>query len=231
MATAHELLQTVEFHSSGLSYVAEAARFDDETGFVTLDAGEIDKSEMLLGFRADRETALEEKPLFTNRIHSITQLILMPEDEQNIDIVGKGVGMRLHSDGPQALASAKESGAERCGLYAMPLNREKIVNLREDADATITGKAKRIARHAGRIARSKLTSLEDVTDEIHASFGDPATVDVVIYNQAPRAALRQQQRGIPSQRNLEQPAFLVVRNSFLPVFELGTFALTKTELH
>lgn len=233
MSIEAELLKNVTFDDSAITRTPHLHElyFDSELGFLVTDSPETGKPESLLGFMAGRETLrlVREEPLIGC---SITTLDEMPEDERNIDTVGKGVGARLLSNGLQALAASPKPTLT-CGVYEVPLlGNGEIVDMRQPTDSTVIGKLMRIARHAGRIIGAYSIGLEEEVKIIHNKIAERAenssNIVGAVYNQAPRTALRQWMRGIPRQNGI-QPAFLVIRNQ-APIREIGSFTIDKEDL-
>jgi len=230
---SQELLENVTF-DPGHEHLSDIFEFDSELGFLTTREQVAEGDLAILGFRSIREAVTpdlsREGGMFV--ANSITELNEMPPSNQSIGIVSKGVGARVHSDGPQAIASIKRRPGEiidlsACDVCIVELNPDKLVDLRRESDATVHGKLQRMARHGARIVGSKLFGLDKTVDKIHATFGAENEVDGVIYNQAPWAESGQRRQGIPSQQGI-QPEFIVIRNSLLPIHIIGSYVFTES---
>lgn len=227
--SAQEVLANVHFAPSYVD-VAKNAYIDEQYGFVVSDVAGGIEAPVLVGFAAGRETVRDYGYYGTNGVrivNSITELEDMPENERNIDIVGKGVGLRLHTDGPQAIGSVKGRNKEQttAQVYVIDFNRDSLQDMRGEGDSTFVGMTHRIIEHGKRMFRAQRLGLAEEVALIHAEF-DPSAQGI-IYNQAPRARARQWMHRIPQQKGIKSE-FMVMRDPQQSIYEVGRYVLSKS---
>lgn len=146
----------------------------------------------------------------------ITDLRQLHPHDQTVDKQGKGVGARIYNS-PEATLGILDV-PDVVGAYALTLNLANILDMRRKQGTTTA----RILRHASRIVRARVGTLDALVDSIHQGFGD---AEAVLYSQPPRAALRQERERIsPSPATL--PAeFMIVRHGLLR--KIGTIYVDK----
>jgi hypothetical protein len=201
---APELVQGITAAVEPEEYDPADLRFAPSIGFVALQQ---EGCTYALGFCAMPDGYTGEPPLV---MRSVTDLSEVPGPQRNIDRQGKGVGARLHNTLPAISGMAEPTPT---ALYAVQIDPEvEIKDIRGKHDHDVLGMAGRIARHAGRIVRSKVQSLDTVVDCIHESYG---RADLVLLNQPPNARRRQIMRGVQSMPGVDQTLFIVRDESLL----------------
>lgn len=149
-------------------------------------------------------------------ITPITGLRQLHPGDQTVDKQGKGVGPRMYNTPEAALGTSDIPDV--IGAYIFALNLARILDMRRRQGGTPI----RILRHASRMVKSRVGSLDGLVDSIHRSFGD---AEAVLYSQPPRAALRQECER-RSQSPPGMPAeFMIVRHGLLR--KIGTVAVEK----
>lgn len=184
--------------------------FNRALGFLALEGREMNDRVTVVGFYSPTPAGGEGLP---TELTQATELSDIPKADRTIDLQGKGVGRRLYNT-PHAAAGLAHEPWD-IGAYAFQVNPRKILDTRSVSDQTLGGKAHRIMQHASRIVRSHIQGLEDVVDEIHASYKG---YEAVIISQPPRAAQRQQARGMSSP---VPPAFMLTRRKGEPLPLVG----------
>ncbi len=142
----------------------------------------------------------------------LVDFVDLPPKVQTIDEQGKGVGPRL-CNVRESFGGARQV-PEQIGVYTVDLYRDRILDGRADQG----GKLARVAHHASRILRSKLTGVEDAVGRIHRSYGD---VDAVLLEVPPHPELRRVRRGINNPEGIT-PQFLLIRNRAVSLRRIGT---------
>lgn len=206
MTNTHELVSKVNFDST---FDKHHLRFNEELGFLEISEAEVAAAGIrLVGFSLplSREGGINNADI----VRPLTHLWQLPLENRTIDEQGKGVGPRLYNS-LQALGGSRVR-PDNVGLYTVNIYPDRILDLR----ANQGNRLKQIARHAGRVARSKLTSIEEVVNDIHASYGDADAVELTM---PPHPELRQLQHGV---KNPVKPQFIIIRNPNILMQRVGT---------
>lgn len=206
MIDAQELVKRVDFN---LGFDRSRLRFNDGLGFLEVDESAAAISGLrLVGFSLpiSHFGGIDH----SETVHPITDFGELPADSRTIDAQGKGVGPRLYNTW-QSLAGSRVK-PDNVGVYAVDIDPSKLLDLR----SVQGGRALQIARHAGRIVRSKLTSIEKVVNSIHESYGE---ADAVELRMPPHPVIRQLQHGI---KNPVEPQFIIIRNKHILMRRVGT---------
>lgn len=205
----------IESIVSGVHFADRVLRqqlgFDAGLGFLAVQsASERAEEVTVLGFAGtDVRSAHDMPPV----LHSVTELYQLPPADQTVDKQGKGVGLRLYNT-PHALAGLA-AAPRMVAACALTVERDSVLDTRAPADSTLAGKGSRIARHFGRLVFARTENLAVLTSAIHQSYGD---ADAVLFNQPPRARLREHTRRA---RSPIPSSFMIVRNPHLPVQVAG----------
>lgn len=211
MAQVSEIIKRVDFDPA---FPVDALRYNEQYGFLQLDEGSLATDAIkFVGFGAPRSRSggfdLEA------REEPIVDLADLHPSAQKAGIQAKGVGFRAYNTPPASQALTDVPKVQ--GAYVFELRPEAIRDRRRAEGDTFT----RIGRHADRLAGSQRTSLADVVEDVHASYGN---ADAVLYTQPPRAQIRQFfQRlspdvvGVPGE-------FMIVRSPLVRPTKVGEYA-------
>jgi len=194
---------TAEFNPNAL-------RFNSELGFLEVDeAGVAVDSLRLLGFGVPiaRQGGFDRSDV----VRPLTEFRDLPPAEQSIDHQGKGVGPRLYN--VRAALAGAWSKPDAIGVYTFDISPARLLDGRQAQG----GKIARLARHAGRIARSKLVGVEAVVAGIHDSYGD---ADAVELEMPPLPQARQAVHGVKTPTGVT-PQFIIVRNPAITLRKVG----------
>lgn len=206
MAIEYELVRNVDFEPG---FNKARLRFNEDLGFLEVNEADIATSGIrVVGFSipVSRSGGID----MSNVVSPITTLEGLPPANRIIDSQGKGVGPRLYNTW-QALGGSRLR-PDTIGVYSVGLDPSKLLDLR----ASQGNRVQQVVRHAGRILRSKLTSVEKVVDGIHRSYGD---VDAVELFMPPHPEIRQLQHGVS---NPIKPQFIIIRNPYINMHRIGT---------
>lgn len=154
------------------------------------------------------------------RITPVTNLAAVPQENRTIDLQGKGVGPRLYSTRQSISGLATPIPA---GLYGVQISPDvRLLDIRAASDKTVAGQGLRIARHAGRMLRTKFQGLESVVEGIHEDYGD---ADLVLFNRPPNVARRQRSREVDDIEGADSTV-IIVRDPDLELVRVGRRILT-----
>jgi len=207
MINPRDLVEAVEFKPH---FDQSTIGFNESLGFLEVAAENVAVGGLrLLGF----STPLAREGGFNrdNFVTPLTELNELPLEARNIDMQGKGVGPRLYNV-REAFGGARQK-PPFIGVYTVDIQMDRLL----DGRLTQGGKMARISRHAGRILRSKLRSLENVVADIHDSYGD---ADAVELEMPPLPELRQATHKVKNPEGAT-PSFIIVRNPALVLTKVG----------
>jgi hypothetical protein len=203
-----ELTREVNFESD---FDPRSLSFNDDLGFLAVAEADIAMGSLrLIGFAAP--LSARGGTSTDKQVTPITDFNTLPKQNRTIAEQGKGVGPRLYNV-RQAFGGAK-SRPESIGVYSFDLDVSRIL----DAKVTQGSAVQRLARHAGRILRSQLSSTEQVVQSIHASYG---TVDAVQLEVPPLPKLRQASHGVENPHGIV-PQFMIIRNPAITLHRVGS---------
>ena len=193
--------------------------WDDDLGFMRQVGSRSDESVIVVGF-CNGQPIPPEKRLLPEVIVPRTTFESLTNEERSIDKQSKGIGPRLYNT-PWGVTGLAEHTAV-VGMYSVELDTERIRDMRKTSDFRVIGKMARIARQAGLIIQSKVTSLRSTLEDVNGNLGEDT--QAVLYNQPPRAAMREKQpqegRGIVSE-------FMVIRSAALRLQKHGEVNLNE----
>lgn len=200
-------------------FYPQLLEWDDDLGFMRQAGSQSDKSIVVVGFCNGQPTP-PEKRLLPEVIVPRTTYESLTDEERSIDKQGKGIGPRLYNTPWGISGLAEHSGV--VGMYSVELDTERILDMRKSSDFHLIGKVGRIARHAGLTIQSKAMSLRSTLEDVNDNLGEDT--HAVLYNQPPRAAMREKQpresRGIVSE-------FMVIRGAALRLQKHGEVNLSE----
>jgi len=204
-----ELIESLLVGVSLEGYDPNQIHFAPELGFMAMTEGQ---GVYALGFHTVSADACGPLP---TEITPVTDLRDVPSNVRHVNAQGKGVGPRLHNTLPMISGIASHGPT---GLYGVQISPDvKLRDTRSSLDGSVVGKGLRIARHAGRIARAHIQSVERVVDSVHRSYGDAG---IVILSQSPHDEKRQKGRGVENVPGVN-PSFMIVRDSSLELTRVG----------
>jgi hypothetical protein len=207
----HEIIiNQTQFNDEFYPHLLE---WDDDLGFMRQTGSQSDKSIVVVGF-CDGQPSPPEKCLLPKVITPRTTYESLTIDERSIDKQGKGIGPRLYNT-PWGITGLAEH-AGMVGMYSVELDSEHIRDMRKSSDFRITGKVGRIARHAGLVVQSKVMSLRSTLEDVNGNLGEDT--HAVLYNQPPRAAMREKQ---PQEGKGVVSEFMVIRSAMLRLQKHG----------
>lgn len=193
--------------------------WDEDLGFIRQRGSQSEDSIVVVGF-CNGQPSPPEKRLLPEVIVPRTTYESLTEEERNINVQGKGIGPRLYNTPWGATGLPEHTGL--VGVYSIELEKERMRDMRKSSDFRITGKLGRIMQHAGLIMQSKVMSLRSTLEDVNGNLGEDT--QAVIYNQPPRAALRemrpQSSQGIVSE-------FMVIRDATLRLHKHGEVSLDQ----
>lgn len=194
------------FDSRYLTYNAELGFLQFTT---SLDLQMTTNGLSLVGFGApiSRQGGIDMCPV----VQPLVQFEELPLENRTTSQQGKGVGPRLYNT-REAFAGAPLT-TDTVGVYSFMIEPSQLLDARS-AQGSIT---RRIARHAGRILRSKTLSLEAVVEDVHASYGDAAAVE---FELPPLPRLRQLRYGVKNPKNVT-PNFMIIRDPSIELHKIG----------
>jgi hypothetical protein len=198
MIEPRELVEHVEFESG---FDARILRYNQQLGFLQVDERELSIDGIrLVGFSTpiSREGGIDTNDVVT----PLTEFADLPDENRVIDQQGKGVGPRVFNT--RATFGGTKTRPDFIGVYSFDLDTAKLL----DGRLAQGGKVRRIARHAGRMIQSKVTSLESVVSKIHESYGNADAVELEV---PPHPALRQALHGVENPSSIT-PQFILIRN-------------------
>ncbi len=109
-------------------------------------------------------------PKLASIINPVVNFRDLPDSEKTIAKQGKGVGPRMYNT-PWALRGTSED-PDTVVAYSLTLHRKGILDLREEQDHTLVGKALRIGRHAGRIGMAEAYGLGKIRRSLVSDLTD-----------------------------------------------------------
>lgn len=215
MINPQELIKNVEFYPT---FDPENLRYNEDLGFLEVSADRIAVDGLrLLGFATPLSKMSGELDTRSDIVQPLTDFNNLPAAYRTIDRQGKGVGPRLYNI-REAFGGSQEK-LDSIGVYTFDVDRSNLL----DGRVTQGSKVARIARHAGRIIRSKLSDLETVVEDIHQSYNQALStgeLDAVELEMPPLPELRQAARGVETPAGVT-PSFIIIRNPDILLHKVG----------
>lgn len=172
-------------------------------GFLHIPDAATDESYTILGYHPNVEDGDPQ-----SRFPVRTRFEELSIQERKIDLQGKGIGPRLYNT-PRGVTGLQDYTAQ-AGLYIFEVGKKTLHNMCTPEDNTFTGKAQRVGTHLSRMITTRVLGLEHTIDRVHATFAKGT--QAVLYNQPPRAEMRQKESVDPVLNAIQQ-RFMVVRSS------------------
>lgn len=210
MIDVRELTAGVHFSDET---ILEKLHFDEQRGFLVMEDQLAARGLSIVGFGGRPGQAVLEA-----EVTPITRFADVPLDKQDIDTLGKGVGLPRMYNTPQGPTSSKRQPA-LIGAYKFEVEPK---DLRVEQGNRIT----QVLRHGSRMLRTFRPTTEGhrravgrLVERIHQGYGD---VDAVLLTSPTRAALRQIQHGERNRVDVSSE-FILVRNPAITLHLIGQY--------